>query len=255
MSFSPEPVSPKPRDYGRTNILDKGIGLAMLDDLLTVAAPFVDMSKIGWGTALVLRDLGRRIDCYRSHDVTVCCGGTLFEYAYVTGQLDEYRGWLHEHGLTHVEVSNGTIDIASDQKLSLIELFAEEFTVLSEVGSKDAEAIVSPARWVRAIQQELSAGAWSVILEGRESGSAGMYRKSGEMRTGLIDEVLEAGIDPRRLVFEAPLKAHQVYLISLIGADVNLANISPEEAVALETLRRGLRSDTLEMVHGALGGN
>jgi phosphosulfolactate synthase len=252
MTFGPASGVPKPRAHGRTNILDKGLGLAALDDLLAVAAPFVDLAKIGWGTSLVLPDLDRRLDVYRSHDVDVCCGGTLFEYAYAIGEVDEYRAWLREHGFDHVEISNGTIDIDTEQKLAAIEQFAADFTVFSEVGSKDADAIVSPARWVRSIQQELGAGASSVILEGRESGTAGMYRKSGEMRTGLIDEVLEAGIDPHQLVFEAPLKQHQVYLIRLIGADVNLANIAPEEAVPLETLRRGLRSDTLAMFHAGV---
>ncbi len=240
----------KPRKAGRTNILDKGLGLGAVADLLSVSADFVDLMKLGWGTALVLDDLDERLDLYRSHYIDVCPGGTLFEYAYATGQVDGYIGWLKDHSFSHVEVSDGTIAMEPADKLGAIERLAADFHVLSEVGSKDADAIVSPARWVKAIVAELNAGATDVILEGRESGTAGLYRKSGEMRTGLVDEVLDSGLDPDHLIFEAPQKTHQVYLLKLLGANVNFGNIAPEDAVPLETLRRGLRSDTLAEMHG-----
>ena len=241
----------KPRDCGRTNILDKGMGLSAMADLLAVAGDYIDLVKIGWGTALLLQDLDERLDLFRSHDIDICCGGTLFEYAYATDQVDGYIDWLTEHGFGHVEVSDGTITMDNTEKLKVIERLAADFHVFSEVGSKDADAIVSPARWVRAIVAELGAGASDVILEGRESGTAGLYRKSGEMRTGLVDEVLDSGIDPRRLIFEAPQKDHQVYLLGILGVTANFGNIMPEDAVPLETLRRGLRSDTLSQVHEA----
>ena len=251
MTLRPPGRSGKPRTAGRTNTLDKGIGLAAVADLLEVGADYVDLVKIGWGTALVLPDLDERLDLYRSHDINVCCGGTLFEYTWVTGQVDDYVGWLKEHGFSHVEVSDGSITMEGTAKLEAIERLAADFHVLSEVGSKDADAIVSPARWVKAITAEMEAGASDVILEGRESGTAGLYRRSGEMRTGLVDEVLDSGIDPDRLIFEAPQKPHQVYLLKLLGSDVNFGNIAPEDALPLETLRRGLRSDTLSELHEA----
>jgi phosphosulfolactate synthase len=241
----------KPRTTGRTNLLDKGMGLATMADLLAVAADYIDLVKIGWGTALVLPDLDARLELFRSHDIDICCGGTLFEYAYVTDQVEGYVDWLKERGLRHVEVSDGTITMEPTEKLKAIERLAADFHVLSEVGSKDADAIVSPARWVKAIVSEMEAGATDVILEGRESGTAGLYRKSGEMRTGLVDEVLDSGIDPHRLIFETPQKGHQVYLLNLLGVTANFANIAPEDAIPLETLRRGLRSDTLSQIHEA----
>lgn len=239
----------KPRSTGRTNLLDSGTALPTLAAELVVAGEFIDLAKIGWGTALILSDLDERIALYREHRIDVCCGGTMFEYAYLTGQLDAYRGWMQDRGIGTVEVSDGTVDVSESDKLAAIESFAHDFTVLSEVGSKDSAAIVSPARWVRAINSELGAGASSVILEGRESGNAGLYRASGEMRTGLVDEILESGIDPSSLVFEAPVKPHQVYLLETVGSDVNLANVALSDAIPLETLRLGLRSDTLLSVH------
>lgn len=240
----------KPRATGRTAIIDRGMGLAAVDDLIATASDMVDLVKIGWGTAVVDRLLEERIERYRAVDVDVCFGGTLFELCAVTDRLDHYRSWLLELELQHVEISDGTVTLRQDEKLRAIERFADDFTVYSEVGSKDADAIVSPRRWVEAIRRDFEAGASYVILEGRETASAGMYRPSGEIRTGLIDEILDEGIDPARLVFEAPVKAAQVFLLRLLGPNVNLANIAADDVVALETLRLGLRSDTLLDVHG-----
>jgi phosphosulfolactate synthase len=230
-------------------VLDKGTPLGQLSDELGISGPYVDLAKFGWGTALVTSCLAEKIDVYKRNDIDVCLGGTLFELCYLRGELDRYEDLLTELGMTVVEISNGTLEIDEPVKLALIERFAAHRRVVSEVGSKDAEAIVSPARWVEAIKAELDAGADKVILEGRESGSAGMYRGTGEIRMGLIQEILDAGIEPDRLVFEAPQKHQQVWLINTIGAEVNLANLSLTEVLSVETLRLGLRADTLRHFH------
>ena len=241
---------PKPRTTGRTHAIDKGAGPAAIADLLAVAADHLDLVKLGWGTAVVTARLEEKIAVYRDHGVDVCLGGTLWELHHLQGRLDEYTGWLRELGLTTVEISDGAVALDPDEKAALIARFATDFTVLSEVGSKDADAIVTPAAWVAAIRRELDAGAAYVILEGRESGSAGMYRPSGEIRMGLIGEIIDAGIDVDRLVFEAPQKAQQVWLLERVGPGINLANIALDEVVSVETLRLGLRADTLLRLHG-----
>jgi len=245
--------SAKPRFTGRTNVLDKGTPPRQLDDELCVSGPYVDLAKLGWGTSLVTPCAAEKVEIYQRHGVDTCLGGTLFELCYLRGQLDLYEAFVDELGMSVVEISNGALEIDEPVKLSLIERFAAKHRVVSEVGSKDAAAIVSPARWVDAIKAELDAGAENVLLEGRESGSAGMYRGSGEIRMGLIQEILDAGIDPDRLTFEAPQKHQQVWLIEAIGPEVNLANIPLSEVISVETLRLGLRADTLAHFHGREG--
>jgi phosphosulfolactate synthase len=179
------------------------------------------------------------------------CGGTLFEAVYARGRMDEFKSWLTEHRFSHVEISDGTLDIPRERKLELIADFARDFTVLSEVGSKDAETVYAPYQWVEWIKEELEAGAWKVITEGREGGTAGIYRPTGEMRTGLVDEIVHE-IEPSELIFEAPTKSSQAWFVKHFGSNVNLGNIPPEEVIPLETLRLGLRGDTLQEV--LLGG-
>ena len=240
----------KPRRTGRTHAIDTGSGPAAVADLLAVASEHVDLVKLGWGTAVVSGALEEKIAVYRDHGVDVCLGGTLWELHHLQGRLDEYAAWLHDLGLTTVEISDGAVALDPEAKAALIARFTADFTVLSEVGSKDADAIVTPAEWVAAIRRELEAGAAYVILEGRETGSAGMYRPSGEIRMGLIGEIIDAGIDVDRLVFEAPQKAQQVWLLERVGPGINLANIALDDLVSVETLRLGLRADTLSRVHG-----
>jgi phosphosulfolactate synthase len=177
----------------------------------------------------------------------VVIGGTFFEVVYAQGKLDEYKRWLGELGITHVEISDGVIDLPRERKLELIVDFARDFTVLSEVGSKDAQAVFAPYQWVEWIKGELEAGAWKVITEGREGGTAGIYRPTGEMRTGLVDEIAHE-VDVADLIFEAPSKASQAWFVKQFGPAVNLGNIPPEEVIPLETLRLGLRADTLKEV-------
>jgi phosphosulfolactate synthase len=237
------------RDGGITHVLDKGLGPRGWEDILDTAGDFIDIVKLGWGTAYVTRNLERKLEVLREKPVVI--GGTFFEVVYARGKFDEYKRWLTDLGLTHVEISDGTIDIPRDRKLELIQDFARDFTVLSEVGSKDAEAIFAPYQWVEWIKSELEAGAWKVITEGREGGTSGIYRPTGEMRTGLVDEIAHE-IDISSLIFEAPSKSSQAWFVKHYGPGVNLGNIPPEEVIPLETLRLGLRGDTLKEV--LLGG-
>jgi phosphosulfolactate synthase len=252
--FEPVERTRSPRAAGLTCVIDTGHGVGYLDDHLTLVADYVDLAKLGWGTSGVTPVLKEKLAAYRDHGIEACFGGTLFELCYLRGELVAYKRWLAELGLTTIEISDGTLEISMERKAALIADFARDFTVLSEVGSKDTTVVVAPARWVAAIRAELEAGSAWVILEGRESGTAGLYRESGEMRTGLVQEVLDSGIDADRLVFEAPHKAHQTYLIKLIGANVNLGNIQLHDVIGVETLRRGLRSDTLLHFHDAVDG-
>jgi phosphosulfolactate synthase len=239
----------EPRDGGITHVIDKGLGPRAWEDVLETAGDYIDIVKLGWGTAYVTPNLRRKLDILREKPVVI--GGTFLEAVIAQDKVDEYKRWLEELGLTHVEISDGVIDLARERKLELIADFAADFTVLSEVGSKDADIVYAPYQWVEWIKEELEAGAWKVITEGRESGTAGIYRPTGEMRTGLVDEIThEIPVDS--LLFEAPTKSSQAWFIKQFGPAVNLGNIPPDEVISLETLRRGLRGDTLKEI--LLGG-
>jgi len=237
--------SGKPRTTGLTHVLDRGLSLAQVDGLVEVAGDSVDIVKLGWGTALATGNLEPKLARLREHGIPVVLGGTLTELAIREGRVEALVRWLRELGLEHVEVSDGTITVEPEAKRALIaRLAGDGFTVLSEVGSKDAATIMAPYKWVEQIQGELEAGAWKVIAEAREGGNAGIFRADGEVRMGLIDEIAHA-IDPQRLLFEAPRKDQQVWFIERFGPDVNLGNIAPDDVLSLETLRLGLRSDTM----------
>jgi len=246
------PRSPKPRTAGLTHVIDKGLNLREIEGLFDTAGEYVDIVKLGWGTSYVTRNLEKKIALYRSFDTPVVCGGTLFEAVYARGKLDEYKRWLTNQRFSHVELSDGAVEIPRERKLELIQDFARDFTVLSEVGSKDAEVNFAPYLWVEWIKGERAAGAWKVITEGREGGTAGIFRPTGEMRTGLVDEIAHE-IDTADLIFEAPTKASQAWFVKHFGPEVNLGNIPPEEVIPLETLRLGLRADTINEV--LLGGD
>lgn len=226
-------------------MIDRGLSLAQVDGLLEVAGASVDVVKLGWGTALVSANLKPKLARYAEHGIPVVLGGTLTEIAIRQGRVDGLVAWLRELGLRHVEVSDGTVAIEPEFKRALIERLSGEFVVLAEVGNKDADFIMAPYVWVEQIQRDLDAGAWKVITEARESGNAGIYRADGEPRTGLIDEIAHA-IDADRLIFEAPLRPQQVWLLTRFGSECSLGNIAPDDVVSLETLRLGLRSDTVE---------
>ncbi|HZE06236.1 MAG TPA: phosphosulfolactate synthase [Solirubrobacteraceae bacterium] len=235
--------SAKPRQQGITHVLDRGLSVSEIDGLIEVAGDYVDFVKLGWGTAVATRNLQDKLVRYREHGIPVMLGGTLTELAIAQNRLDRLVAWLHELGLEHIEVSDGTINLEHDRKLELIRRLAQEFIVLSEVGSKDDTRIMAPFRWVEQIQGELEAGAWKVIAEARESGSVGIFRHDGEVRMGLIDEIIHA-VPAERILFEAPRKDQQVWFVRRLGPDVNLGNITPEDVLSLETVRLGLRSDT-----------
>jgi phosphosulfolactate synthase len=230
---------------GLTHVIDKGLGPRAWEDVLETSGDYISIVKLGWGTAYVTPNLRRKLDVLKEKPVVI--GGTFLEAVIAQDRIDEYKAWLAELGLTHVEISDGVIDLPRERKLELIADFARDFTVLSEVGSKDAEVVYAPYQWVEWIREELDAGAWKVITEGREGGTAGIYRPTGEMRTGLVDEIVHS-IDPADLVFEAPSKSSQAWFIRQLGASVNLGNIAPDEVIPLETLRLGLRGDTLREV-------
>ena len=234
-----------PRAGGLTHVIDKGLGPRAWEDVLETAGDYIDIVKLGWGTAYVTRGLERKLDVLREKRVVI--GGTFFEVVYVRGAFDDYKRWLRELGLTHVEISDGTVEIPRERKLELIADFARDFTVLSEVGSKDSETVFAPYEWVEWIKEELAAGAWKVVTESREGGTAGIFRPSGEMRIGLVDEIAH-DVDVTDLIWEAPTKASQAWFIKHFGPGVNLGNIPPDELIPLETLRLGLRGDTLKEV-------
>jgi phosphosulfolactate synthase len=233
------------RNGGLTHVIDKGLGPRAWEDVLETSGEYIDIVKLGWGTSYVTPNLRRKLDVLRGKPVVI--GGTFLEAVIAQDKVDEYKRWLGELGLTHVEISDGVIELPRERKLELIADFARDFTVLSEVGSKDAEVNIAPYLWVEWIKEELEAGAWKVITEGREGGTAGIYRPTGEMRTGLIDEIVHE-IDFHALIFEAPTKSSQAWFVKQFGPEVNLGNIPPDEVIPLETLRLGLRGDTLKEV-------
>lgn len=236
----------RPRTYGMTMVMDKGMGLVGAKDFLSVAAPYVDIVKFGFGTGLVTSHLEEKIKIYTEQDIPVYFGGTLFEAFLVRDQFDDYLGMVKEYGLTHVEVSDGSVIIPHIEKLGYIEKLAKHVTVLSEVGSKDATHIMPPYKWIELMKAELDAGSTYVIAEAREAGNVGIYRGSGEVREGLVQEILTQ-IPSEKIIWEAPQKAQQVYFLELLGANVNLGNIAPAEVIPLEATRLGLRGDTFTL--------
>jgi phosphosulfolactate synthase len=226
-------------------VIDKGLGPRAWEDVLETSGAYIDVVKLGWGTAYVTPNLRRKLEVLREKPVVI--GGTFFEVVYAKGKVDEYKRWLADLGLTHVEISDGTVEIPRDEKLELIADFAKDFTVLSEVGSKDSSVEYSAEDWKTWLREELDAGAWKVITEAREGGTAGIFDSSGGMRTELIVEIAEA-VDRANVIFEAPTKAAQAWFVRALGPEVNLGNIPPDEVIPLETLRLGLRGDTLKEV-------
>jgi phosphosulfolactate synthase len=234
----------KPRRQGLTCVLDRGLSLADVDGLVEVAGHLIDLVKLGWGTAVVTQNLEEKLARYRQHGIPVVLGGTLTEVSIAQARVAGLVAWLQELGLEHVEVSDGAIRLPHGEKLALIDRLASEFTVLSEVGAKDDSRGMAPSEWVRQIERELEAGAWRVIAEARESGTAGIYRPDGSANVELIEAIVGA-VPPERLLFEAPKKEQQAWLVRRFGANVNLSNIAPNDVVSVETLRLGLRFDTM----------
>jgi phosphosulfolactate synthase len=235
--------SQKPRDKGITMVMDKGLSVREVEDMISSSSPFIDIVKLGWATSFVSQNLDEKLAVYKSAGIPVYFGGTLFEAFVVRGQFDDYRKLLDRYDLKYAEVSDGSIDMPQDLKCEYISTLAKQVTVLSEVGSKDENKIIPPYKWIQLIKSELQAGAWKVIGEARESGNVGLFRASGEVRQGLVEEILTE-IAFEDMLWEAPQKSQQVWFVKLLGANVNLGNIAPNELIPLETIRLGLRGDT-----------
>ncbi len=236
----------KPRNHGITMVMDKGLSIQEAKNFLSVAHPHIDIVKLGFGTAYVTPDLKQKIEVYQAYDIPVYFGGTLFEAFLVRNQFQDYINICKQYNITYVEVSDGSIDIPHAEKCSYIEKLTKLATVLSEVGSKDAAHIIPPYKWIELMKAELEAGSTYVIAEAREAGNVGIYRGSGEVREGLVQEILTQ-IPEEKIIWEAPQKAQQLYFLELIGCNVNLGNIAPTEVIPLETMRIGLRGDTFHL--------
>jgi len=244
MSQIPERTT-QPRSSGLTMIMDKGLSMRGVEDLIETGGPYVDIVKLGWATSFVTPNLEDKLKIYKEANIPVYLGGTLFEAFVVRNEFDAYRRVLDKYNLQYAEVSDGSITISHDEKCEYIKTLSEQVTVISEVGSKDVQKIFAPYKWIQLMKAELEAGSWKVIAEARESGNVGIYRDSGEVRQGLVDEILTQ-IPQENIIWEAPQKAQQVWFIKLLGANVNLGNIAPADVVPLETIRLGLRSDTFD---------
>jgi phosphosulfolactate synthase len=236
--------SQKPRNTGITLAIDTGFSVRQAEDFCDVASHHVDIVKLGWGTSYVTANLRDKLDVYRNHDIPVYFGGTLFEAFLLRDELDKYLKFLDRYDINYLEVSNGTIRLSEHKKLDIIRDLSKNFNVLSEVGSKNPDDIMPPYKWVKIIENELDAGSWKVICEARESGTVGVFRPNGEVRSGLIEEITDQ-ISKDNLIFEAPQKDQQIWFIKKFGSNVNLGNIKPDEVISVETLRLGLRGDTL----------
>jgi phosphosulfolactate synthase len=224
-------------------VMDKGLSLQEVENFLENGSHYTDIIKLGFGTSVFTNKLQDKINLYKSANIPVYLGGTLFEAYIVRNQFDDYVKLIEKLGITHIEVSDGSLDMNHDVKCNYINTLAKNFTVLSEVGSKDAEKIIPPYEWIEQMETELQAGAWKVIGEARESGTVGIFRGTGEVRSGLVAEIIRK-IPQESVIWEAPKKEQQVWFIQLYGSNVNLGNIAPNEIIPLETLRMGLRGDS-----------
>ncbi len=236
----------QPRTSGLTMVMDKGLSVEEAKNFMSVSQPHVDLVKLGFGTSFVTPNLEKKLEVYRSYNVPVYFGGTLFEAFLIRNQFNDYISVCKEFGIQYMEVSDGSITIPHAEKCGYIEKLTKHGTVLSEVGSKDAAHIIPPYKWIELMRAELEAGATYVIAEAREAGNVGIYRGSGEVREGLVQEILTQ-IPEEKIIWEAPQKAQQLYFIELIGCNVNLGNIAPTEVLPLEAMRIGLRGDTFHL--------
>lgn len=235
----------KPRESGCTMVMDKGLSLREAEDLIEVAGNYIDLVKFGWATSYVTPNLKEKLDIYKSAGINTYFGGTLFEAFIVRNQFEDYLRLLEKYKMRFAEVSDGSIELEHEEKCEYIRKLSQHVTVLSEVGSKDVQKIIPPYKWIQLMQAELDAGSWKVIGEAREGGNVGLFRSSGEVRSGLVEEILTK-IPFEKIIWEAPQREQQVWFIKLLNSNVNLGNIAPNEVIPLETLRLGIRSDTFD---------
>ena len=233
----------KPREFGLTMMMDKGLSINDTKNFIDMCGPHTDIIKLGFGTSAISPHIETKIKLYQDAGLMVYLGGTLFEAFIIRGMFEEYKNLLRKWNLTMCEVSDGSINISHEEKCNYIKELSKEFKVVSEVGSKDDKVLIAPYKWIELMQKELDAGSWKVIAEAREGGNVGIYRKGGDVRSDLIDEILTK-IPTEKILWEAPKKPQQVWFIKLLGPNVNLGNISWDEVIPLETLRIGLRGDT-----------
>ena len=233
----------KPRENGLTMMMDKGLSINDAKNFIGMCGPHTDIIKLGFGTSAISPHIEKKIKLYQDAGLMVYLGGTLFEAFIARGMFKEYKELLKKWKLNMCEVSDGSIDIPHEEKCKYISDLATEFTVVSEVGSKDENILIAPYKWIELMQKELEAGAWKVIAEAREGGNVGIFNKIGDVRSDLIDEILTK-IPSEDILWEAPKKPQQVWFIKLLGANANLGNIAWDEIIPLETLRIGLRGDT-----------
>tara|TARA_Y100000813_G_scaffold186527_1_gene159184 strand:- start:40 stop:795 length:756 start_codon:yes stop_codon:yes gene_type:complete len=233
----------KPRELGITMVIDKGSSLQECKNLIESSSDYIDFVKFGWTTSNFSKNLKEKIELFKKANINVYLGGTLFEAFAIRDQFEDYIDILKEYNLKYAEVSDGSISIPHKKKCEYIEKLAKHFIVFSEIGSKDEKKIIPPYKWIKQMKAELSAGSWKVIGEARESGSVGLFRSSGEVRQGLVEEILTE-IPTEKILWEAPQKVQQVWFVKLLGQNVNLGNISGNEVISLETIRVGLRGDT-----------
>jgi phosphosulfolactate synthase len=235
--------SKKPRQAGLTMVMDKGLSVREAEDFVSVNADHTDLLKLGFGSAFVTPNLADKINIYREAGLHVYFGGTLLEAFIVRKQFDDYLRLLEKYKMTHAELSDGSISLSHNKKCEFIKKLSKHVTVVSEVGSKEEGIIIHPNRWIEMMEKELEAGAWKVIAEARESGTVGIYRPNGKAHVALINKIVSS-VPQENIIWETPNKSGQTYFINVFGANVNLGNIAPTEALAVETLRIGLRSDT-----------
>jgi phosphosulfolactate synthase len=238
--------TPQPRTSGLTMVMDKGLSINEVHNFMSVAGPHTDIVKLGFGTSFVTPNLREKIQVYQSYGLPIYFGGTLFEAFLIRNQFDDYVAMCKDYNINYVEVSDGSVSIPHAEKCGYIEKLTKHATVLSEVGSKDAAHIIPPYKWIELMRAELEAGSSYVIAEAREAGNVGIYRGSGEVREGLVQEILTQ-IPEEKIIWEAPQKAQQLYFLELIGCNVNLGNIAPNEVIPLEAMRIGLRGDTFDL--------
>ncbi|MBS1746826.1 MAG: phosphosulfolactate synthase [Bacteroidetes bacterium] len=236
----------KPRVSGVTMVMDKGLSVEEAKNFLSIAHPHVDILKLGFGTSFVTPNLKEKIEVYQSYNIPVYFGGTLFEAFLIRNQFNDYIDVCKTYNISYMEVSDGSITIPHAEKCGYIEKLTKYGTVLSEVGSKDETNIFPPYKWIELMKAELNAGSAYVIAEAREAGNVGLYRGSGEVRQGLVQEILTQ-IPAEKVIWEAPQKGQQLYFLELLGCNVNLGNIAPTEVIPLEAMRVGLRGDTFHL--------
>ncbi len=227
-------------------VMDKGLSLRQVEDMIASGGEYIDIVKLGFGTSIITKNLKEKLKLYKEANIKTYFGGTLFELFIAKGMFDDYRKMLDKYDMELAEVSDGSIILPHERKCEYISKLTEQVVVMSEVGSKDETIIIPPYKWISLMQSELDAGAWKVIGEAREGGTVGLFRASGEVRMGLVEEILTQ-IPAEKILWEAPQKTQQIWFIHLLGTNVNLGNISPVEIIPLETLRLGLRGDTFDL--------